>query len=72
MVDLLVVSLFFYLLSCKYTKTNSHRRTTQFLFQGMQFHDANDVILPYPSADVSMVALGITLFLDTQKIFVLG
>ena len=67
MADLLVIVLFFCLRSCEYTKTNSHRRTTQFRFQDMQFHDANGVILTDAAADVLLVALAITLLLDTQK-----
>ena len=30
--DLLIIDIFFYLRSCEYTKTNSHRCTTQFRF----------------------------------------
>ena len=33
--DLIQIGLFFCLWSCKYTKTGSHRHTTQFYFQDM-------------------------------------
>ena len=67
MVYLLVISLFFCLQSCEYTNANSHRSTTQFRFQDMQFHDTNGVILPDAAENVFLAALSITLFLDTQK-----
>ena len=67
MADLLVIALFFCLRSCEYTKTNSHRRTTQFRFQYMQFHDSNGVILPDADADVLLAALEITMLLDNQN-----
>ena len=38
--DLIVLSLFFCLRLCEYTKTNSHRCTTLFRFRNMQFHVA--------------------------------
>ena len=72
MEDLLVISLFFCLRYCEYTKTNSQRRTTQFFFQDMQFHDANGVIPPDAAADFFLAALVITLFLDTQNNCVRG
>ena len=67
MADLLAISLFFCLRYCEYTKTNSQRRTTQFFFQDMQFHDANGVIPPDAAADFFLAALVITLFLYTQN-----
>ena len=67
MADLLDIALFFFLRSCEYTKTNSHRRTTQFLFQYMQFHDANGLIPPDAASNVFLAASEINLFLDTQK-----
>ena len=38
--DLIKMALYFYLLSCEYMKTNSHKQTTQFRLCDMQFHDA--------------------------------
>ena len=70
--DLLVIALFFCLCSCKYTKTNSHRRTIQFRFQDMEFHEANGVIPPDAAANVLLADLVVTLFLDTQKKCVCG
>ena len=72
MAYLLVIAILFCLCSCEYIKTNSHRRTTQFRFQDIQFHDNNGVILAYAAADVFLVALSINLFLDTQNKFVRG
>ena len=42
--DLTQIALFFCLRSCEYTQTNSHRRTVQFRFKDMQFHDKDGVI----------------------------
>ena len=72
MADLLIISLFFCLRSCEYTNTNSHRRTTKFLFQDMQLHDANGVIPPDAAANLFLAASVITLFLDTQNNCVRG
>ena len=65
--DLLVIALFFCLRSCEYTKTNSHRRKTQFRFQDVQFHDANGVMPPDAAVNLFLEASAITLFLDTQE-----
>ena len=67
MADLLVIDLLFYICSCEYNKTNSHRHTTQFRFLDIQSHGANGVIPPDTATDVFLAALSITLFLDTQK-----
>ena len=72
MADLLVIALFFCLCYCEYNKTNSHRHTTQFRFQDMQFHDDNGVIQPDTDTDVFLATLEITLFLDNQKDCVCG
>ena len=72
MADLLVIALFFCLRSCQYTKTNSHRRTTQFRFQDMQFHNANGVIPPDAAANEFLVASSVTLSLDTKIIVFMG
>ena len=70
--DLIQIALFFCLRSCEYTKTASHRRTTQFRFQDMQFHDKNGVI-PGDAPDQAFLdAWAVTLFLDTQKNCVRG
>ena len=67
MTDLLVISLFLCLRSCDYTNTNSHRHTTQFRFQYMQFHEANGLILPDSAVNLFLEASAITLVLDTQN-----
>ena len=67
MADLLGIAILFCLRYCEHTKTNSHRRTTQFLFQYMQFHDANGLIPPDAASNVFLAASEINLFLDTQK-----
>ena len=67
MVNLLIISLLFCLRSCEYTKTNSHRRTTQFRFQDMHFHDSNGVTPTDAAADVFLATLAITLFLYTRN-----
>ena len=43
---LIHIALFFYLRSCKYTKTPPHRRTIQFRFRNLQFNNNNGII-PY-------------------------
>ena len=70
--DLIVLALFFCLGSCEYTKTKSHRRTTQFRFRDMQFHDDDGVILAEAPAKVFLAASAITFYLDTQKNCVRG
>ena len=72
MADLLGIAILFCLRYCEHTKTNSHRRTTQFLFQYMQFHDANGLIPPDAASNVFLAASEINLFLDTQKIVSAG
>ena len=70
--DLIIIALFFCLRSCEYSKTNSHRRTTQFCFRDMQLHDINGVI-PRDAPDATILAAtSVTLFLDTQKNCVRG
>ena len=70
--DLIIIALFFCLRSCEYTKTNSHRRTTQFRFRDIQFHDDDGVIPTQAPAKVFMAATAVTLYLDTQKNCVRG
>ena len=70
--DLIIISLFFCLRSCEYTKTNSHRRTTQFRFRDIQFHDYDGVIPAQAPAKVFLAATAVTLYLDTQKNCVWG
>ena len=70
--DLIIFALFFCLRSCEYTKTNSHRRTTQFRFRDIQFHDDNGVIPTQAPAKVFLAATAVTLYLDTQKNCVRG
>ena len=41
---LIEMELYFYILSCEYMKTYSHKRTTQFRLCDMQFHDAWDIL----------------------------
>ena len=62
----------FCLRSCEYTKTNSHRRTTQFRLRHMQFQDTQGTI-PFDAPDSHFLqALVVTLLLDTQKNSVRG
>ena len=63
--DLIILALFFCLRPCEYTKTNSHRRTTQFRFRDIQFHDDDGVIPTQASAKVLLEATAVTLYLDT-------
>ena len=70
--DLIFLALFFCLRSCEYKKTNSHRRTTQFRFCNMQFHDDDSVIPAEAPTKVFLAASAITLYLDTQKNCVCG
>ena len=66
------IGLYFCLRSCEYTKTNSHRRTTQFRLRDMQFQDTQGTI-PFDAPDSHFLqALVVTLFLDTQKNSVRG
>ena len=46
--DLIQMVLYFYLLSCEYTKTNSHNQTTQFHLRNMQIRYAW-VVFPFES-----------------------
>ena len=70
--DLIQIGLFFCLRSCEYTKSASHRRTTQFRFRDVQFHDGDGVI-PRDAPDKTFLdAWAVTLFLDTQKNCVRG
>ena len=63
--DLIVLDLFFCLRLCDNTKTNSHRRTIQFRFRDMQFHDDDGVIPAKAPAKVFQAASAVTLYLDT-------
>ena len=42
--DLVQIGFYFCLRSCEYTKTNSHRHTTQFCLRDMQFQDNRGTI----------------------------
>ena len=65
--DLIQIELYFCISSSEYTKTNYHKRTTQFRFCDLQFHDASG-ILPF-DAPASRIrrAMAVTLYLDNQK-----
>ena len=70
--NLIQISLFFSLHSCEYTKTQSHRRTSQFRFCDMQFHNKNGVV-PQDALDkLFLRAHSVTIFLDTKKNCVRG
>ena len=61
------ISLYFCLRSCEYTKTNSHRRSTQFRLRDIQFQDGRGTI-PFNSPDSCFInALVVNFSLDTQK-----
>ena len=65
--DLVKIGLYFFLRSCKYTKTNSHHHTTQFRLHGIQFQDGRCTI-HFDAPDSRLLnALVVNLFLDTQK-----
>ena len=70
--DLVQIGLYFCLRSCEYTKTNSHRRTTQFRLRDIQFQDAYGAISFDALASRFLNALVVTFFLDTQKNSVRG
>ena len=70
--DLIQIALFFCLRSCEYSKTSSHRRTTQFRYRDLQFHNAEGVIPGDAPDHVFLSATAVTLFLDTQKNCVRG
>ena len=70
--DLIVIALYFCLRSCEYSKTPSHRRTTQFCYKDMQFHNADGVIPQDAPDHVFLAATAVTFFLDTQKNCVRG
>ena len=64
---LIHIALYFCLRSCEYTKTNSHKRTTQYQFRDLQFHDASG-ILPFDAPALRIrQATAVTLYLSTQK-----
>ena len=68
--DLIHIALYFCLRSCEYTKTNSHKRTTQFHFRDLQFHDASD-ILPFDAPVLRIrQATAVTFYLDTPKKYI--
>ena len=66
-VDFIHIGLFFCLRSCEYTKTHFHRRTTQFRFQDIQFHNAAGVIPADDCDKIFLEAWATTLFLYTKK-----
>ena len=65
--DLVQIGLYFFLRSCEYTKTNSHRRTTKFSLRDIQFQDYCGAIPFNNSVFRFLNELLVTLFLDTQK-----
>ena len=70
--DLVQIGLYFCLRSCEYTKTNSHRRKTQFCLRSIQFQDSLGTV-PFDVPDSHFLnALVVTLFLDKQKNYVRG
>ena len=64
--DLIQIALYFCLGSCEYTK-KFHKRTTQFRFRDLQFHDASGILHFYASALCIRQATEVTLYLDIQK-----
>ena len=70
--DLVKIVLYFCLRSCEYTKTNSHRRTTQFRLRDIQFQDSRGTIPFDAPASRFLTALVVTLSLDTQKHYFRG
>ena len=70
--DLIHISPFFCLQSCKYTKTNLHRQTVQFRLMDLQFHDADSFILHDAPSKTFICAQAVTLFLYTQNNTVQG
>ena len=70
--DLVKIGLYFCLRSCKYTKTNSHRRTTQLRLRNIQFRDGCGTITFDSPESLFLNTLVVTLFLDTQKNSVRG
>ena len=70
--DLVQIGFYFCLRSCEYTKTNLHRRTTQFRLRDIQFQDICGTI-PFDAPDYRLLnILVVTLFLDTQKNYIWG
>ena len=68
--DLIHIVLYFCLRSCEYTKTNSHKCTTQFQFRYLKFHDSIG-ILPFDSPVLLIRrTTAVTLYLNTQKNYV--
>ena len=65
--DLIQIYLFFFLRSCKSTKTESHRRAVQFCFCNLQFHDKNGMIPLNAPSKLLIRTCDIYLFLDTHK-----
>ena len=70
--DLVQRALFFCLCSCEYTKTQSHRHTTQFRMHDVQFHGPSGVTPNNTPDEDFLDAWAVTLFLDTQKNCVRG
>ena len=63
--DLIQISQYFSLPSCEYTKTDSHKQTTQFLLRNMQFHGAHVIIHFEASTHNFRLAMEVILFFDT-------
>ena len=62
--NLITVTLFFCLRSCKYFKISSHYCTTQFYLQDIQFHNAKGIIPVDISNTIFLEASTVTFFLD--------
>ena len=65
--DLIQISLFFFLRSCKSTNTQSHRHAVQFFFRDLQLHDENGIIPHNAPSKLLIRTRDIYLFLDTHK-----
>ena len=66
-VNLTQIALLFCLRSCKYTKAQYHRRTVQFRFRDLQFHEENGIIPHNAPSKLFLHAQVVTLFLDTKN-----
>ena len=69
---LVQIGLYFFLRSCEYTKTNSHRRTTKFCLHDIKLQDTRGNITFDAPHSRLLNALVAILFRDTQKESVWG
>ena len=70
--DLIQISLFFCIGSCKYTNMQPHKRTVQLCYHDLKFHDKNSIIPQNAPANLFLRTNVINLFLDNQEYCVLG